>query len=89
MRERSTAQLLAPDKIALLYSTPSLCIGVEPDGKRLGNLSANKLCAVVWDTYDANVEACRKARTFLIDDPDRIRSIGTRQWASVNGRNRR
>jgi hypothetical protein len=51
--------------------------------KRLGNLSANKLCSVVWDTYDAIVEACRKARTFLTDDSDRIRSIGTRQWASV------
>jgi hypothetical protein len=80
LRERNTAQLLVPDNIALLYSTPSLCIGVEPDGKRLGNLSANKLCAVVWDPYDAIVEACRKAQTFLTDDPDRIRSIGTRQW---------
>jgi hypothetical protein len=82
-------QLLVPDNIALLYSTPALCIGVEPGGKRLGNLSANKLCAVVWDPCDVIVEACRKAQTFLTDDPDRIRSIGTRQWASVNGRNRR
>jgi hypothetical protein len=82
-------QFLVPDTIALLCPTPALCTGVEPDGKCLGNLSANKLCAVVWDTYDAIVEACRKALTFLTDDPDRIRSVGTRQWASVNGRNRR
>jgi hypothetical protein len=78
-----------PDNIALLYSMPALCTGVAPDGKRVGYLSANKLCSVVWDTYDAIVEACRKARTFLTDDPDRIRSIGTRRWASVDGRNRR
>jgi hypothetical protein len=48
-----------PDNIPLLYSTPALCTGVAPDGKRVGNLSANKLCSVVWDTYDAIVEACR------------------------------
>ena len=46
-------------------------------------LPANKLCALVWDTYDAIVQACRDAWKFLIDDPDRIRSIGTRDWACV------
>jgi len=48
-------------------------------------LRANKLCALVWDSYEAIVEACRKAWGFLIDDPDRIRSIGIRPWAGVNG----
>jgi hypothetical protein len=48
-------------------------------------LRANTLCAVVWDTYDTIVEAYRKAWQFLTDDPDRIQSIGTREWASVSG----
>ena len=48
-------------------------------------LRANKLCAIVWDTYDAIVEACRTAWEFLIDDPGRIQPIGSREWASVNG----
>jgi hypothetical protein len=47
-------------------------------------LRANTLCALVWDNYDAIVEACRNAWAFLIKDPDRIRSIGSRDWAWVN-----
>jgi hypothetical protein len=39
---------------------------------------------LVWDSYDAIVEACRKAWDFLIADPDRVRTIGTREWACVN-----
>jgi len=46
-------------------------------------LRQNKLCARVWDTYDDIVEACRQAWNFLIDDPERIRSIGSREWACV------
>ena len=47
-------------------------------------LRANKLCALVWDDYDAIVEACKNAWHILINDPDRIQSIGTRQRAMVN-----
>lgn len=47
-------------------------------------LRANKLSAQVWDTYDAIVEACVSAGDFLISDPGRIRSIGTRDWACVS-----
>jgi hypothetical protein len=47
-------------------------------------LRQNKLCARVWDTYDEILEACKTAWNFLIDDPDRIRSIGSRDWACVN-----
>jgi hypothetical protein len=39
---------------------------------------------LVWDSYEAIVAACRTAWDFLIGDPDRIRSIGTRTWACVN-----
>jgi hypothetical protein len=47
-------------------------------------LRQNKLCARVWDGYDDIVEACMKAWYFLVDDPNRIRSIGTREWACVS-----
>jgi len=47
-------------------------------------LRGNKLCARVWDTYEVIVQACKEAWNFLINDPDRIRSIGTREWACVS-----
>jgi hypothetical protein len=47
-------------------------------------LRANKLSMLVWDSYEAIVAACRTAWDFLIGDPDRICSIGTRTWACVN-----
>jgi hypothetical protein len=47
-------------------------------------LRQNKLCATVWNSYDEIIEACTTAWNWLIDDPDRIRSIGTREWAKVN-----
>jgi len=39
---------------------------------------------VGFDTCDDIVEACKLAWHFLINDPDRIRSIGSRDWACVN-----
>lgn len=44
----------------------------------------NELCAQVRDTYDEILDACQSAWRFLINDPDRIRSIGARQWACVS-----
>ena len=49
-----------------------------------GFLRGNKLSALVWDTYEAIVDACVSAWHFLIGDPERIRSIGTRDWACVS-----
>ena len=46
-------------------------------------LRSNKLSLSVWDSYEAIVEACKKAWDFLIGDPDRIKSIGSRTWACV------
>jgi hypothetical protein len=40
-------------------------------------------CAV-WNSYDEIIEACKTAWNWLIADPDRIRSIGSRPWATVN-----
>jgi hypothetical protein len=47
-------------------------------------LRANKLSRLVWDSYDAIVAACRDGWNFLMNDPDRISSIGHREWAYVN-----
>ena len=47
-------------------------------------LRANKLLARVWDSCEAIMEACADAWNWFVDDPDRIRSIGTRDWATVN-----
>lgn len=76
-------QLQVPHNITLLTLPAS-----TPELNSMENvwdyLRQNKLCAQVWDTYDDIVQACKKAWDFLINDPDRIRSIGTRDWACVN-----
>ena len=76
--------LCVPDNITLLH-LPPYAPELNPVENVWEYLRANKLCGLVWDTYDAIVEACRLAWEFLINDPDRIRSIGTREWASVSG----
>ena len=49
-----------------------------------GYLHGNKLSAGVWDSYEEIVDACAEAWNSLTADPGRIRSIGTREWATVN-----
>lgn len=76
-------ELIVPDNIRLL-SLPPYSPELNPMENVWDYLRQNKLCAQVWDTYDDILEACANAWNFLIDDPDRIRSIGARDWASVN-----
>ena len=75
--------LQVPDNITLL-TLPPYTPELNPMENVWEYLRQNKLCARVWGTYDDIVEACRQAWLFLIDDPERIRSIGTRDWARVN-----
>src|ERR1700733_764512 len=44
----------------------------------------NGLSHEVWDTCDSIVEARAEAWHFLIDDPDRIRTIAHREWVCAN-----
>ena len=81
---REGGDLQVPDNISLI-PLPPYARELNPMENVWEYLRGNKLCAVVWDTYEAIVEACRDAWTFLIDDPGRIRSIGNREWAAVNG----
>lgn len=76
-------ELVVPDNIVLVHLPP-----YSPELNPMENvweyLRANKLTARVWDDYDAIVTACERAWNFLIADPDRIRSIGNRDWATVS-----
>jgi hypothetical protein len=77
------ARLKVPDNIVLL-PLPPYAPELNPMENVWEYLRGNKLSARVWDSYDAIIEACKEAWNWLMDDPDRIRSIGTRAWATVN-----
>ena len=76
-------RLLVPNNITLLHLPP-----YAPELNSMENvweyLRGNKLSRLVWESYDAIVIACKEGWDFLINDPDRIRSIGYRAWACVN-----
>ena len=76
-------RLRVPDNITLL-PLPSYAPELNPMENVWEYLRGNKLSRLVWDGYDAIVAACREAWHFLINVPDRIRSIGHRHWACVN-----
>jgi hypothetical protein len=75
-------KLLVPDNITLL-SLPPYSPELNPMENVWAYLRQNKLCALVWPTYEDILDACQSAWRFLINDPDRIQSIGTRHWACV------
>ena len=77
------ARLRLPDNISLLR-LPPYAPELNPMENVWAYLRANKLCNLVWDTYDDILAACAEAWRFLIEDPDRIASIGYRNWASVS-----
>ena len=76
-------KLDVPKNVTLL-SLPPYSPELNPMENIWQYLRGNKLCSLVWENYDAIVDACSDAWRFLINDPDRIRSIGAREWASVN-----
>ena len=76
-------RLRVPANITLL-DLPAYSPELNPMENVWEFLRGNKLSAVVWDTYDAIVDACVGAWHFLIGDPERIRSIGSRSWACVS-----
>jgi transposase len=76
-------RLIVPHNITL-PPLPPYSPELNPMENVWAYLRQNKLCALVWDTYEEIRDARQSAWCFLIDDPDRIRSIGTRQWACLS-----
>ena len=66
---RTAKKPTVPDNITLL-PLPPYAPELNPIENVWACLRANKLCALVWDTYGAIVRACRDASRFPIDDPD-------------------
>jgi len=76
-------KLQLPSNITLL-PLPAYSPELNPMENVWQYLRSNKLCALVWNSYEAIIDACRNAWNFLINDPGRITSIGHREWACVN-----
>ena len=76
-------RLQVPKNIILL-DLPPYAPELNPMENVWAFLRANGLCGLVWDTYDAIVDACVRAWHFLTNDPERICSIGSRDWACVS-----
>ena len=75
-------RLIVPDNITLL-PLPPYAPELNPMENVWDYLRGNKLSSLVWDSYKAMLEACKQAWLFLVNDPARIASIGTRSWARV------
>lgn len=80
---QSGGALRVPPNIVLI-ALPPYSPELNPMENVWEYLRANKLSAGVWDTYDDILNACRDAWNWLIADPHRITSIGSREWATVN-----
>lgn len=76
--------LVVPDNITLL-SLPPYAPELNPVENVWQYLRQNALSHLVWESYEDIVDACCKAWNDFIATPSRIRSIASRQWASVNG----
>jgi len=76
-------RLRVPENITLL-DLPPYAPELNPMENAWAFLRANKLSTLVWDCYDAIFNACVGAWRFLVADPERIRPIGTRDWACVS-----
>jgi transposase len=69
-----------PKNITLL-TLPSNSPELNPAKIGWHYLRQNKLCALVCNSNEAIVDSCKNAWNWLIDEPARIRSIGSRDWA--------
>jgi hypothetical protein len=75
--------LTVPGNIVLLH-LPPYAPELNPMENVWDYLRGNKLSGCVWDTYQAILTACANAWNWFVDDVERVRSIGTREWATVN-----
>jgi transposase len=76
-------RLRLPENLSLL-KLPPYSPELNPTENIWQFLRQNQLSNRVFNSYDDIVNACCKAWNDLTETPDRIRSITTRPWASVN-----
>lgn len=76
-------RLQVPGNISLL-PLPPYSPELNPQENVWDYLRQNELSNRVYESYDAIVEACCTAWNRLMRQPERIRSIGTRDYAAVN-----
>ena len=76
-------RLQVPQNITLLH-LPPYSPELNPVENVWAYLRSNKLSNRIFETYDAVVDAGCDAWNWLIAQPDRITSIGTRSWAQVS-----
>jgi len=77
------ARLAVPPNLTLLR-LPPYAPELNPVENVWAYLRSNKLSNRVFENYEAIVEACCDAWTWLADQPERITAIATRTWAYVN-----
>ena len=76
-------KLRVPDNVTLLH-LPPYSPELNPVENIWAYLRGNKLSNRVFDTYEAIVDACCDAWVWLTEQPERITSIGSREWACVS-----
>jgi transposase len=76
-------ELRVPANISLLH-LPPYAPELNPVENLWAFLRSNKLANRVFDTYDAILDACCNAPNWLMQQPERITSITTRDWARIN-----
>ena len=72
-----------PENITLL-KLPAYAPELNPMENVWAYLRANKLAITVFDSHEEILDKCEDAWNFFENDPERISSITSREWASVN-----
>ena len=75
-------RLRVPGNITLLH-LPPYAPELNPVENVWAYLRGNVLSNRVFEGYDAIVDACCTAWTWLIKQPERITALGTRSWTQV------
>ncbi len=75
-----TAALIIPENISII-PLPAKCPELNPVENIWQFMRDNWLSNRIFETYDEIVNHCCDAWNKLIDQPERIMSIGRRKWA--------
>ena len=67
-----------------LLKLPAYAPQLNPMENVWAYLRANKLAITVFDSYDDILDKCEDAWNFFENNPERISSITSRDWATVN-----